>query len=133
MNTVYRLSQKHSFLCNRNISEDIITIFIKDVVFFHVGISWMIQSKKKKIADDNFSLWCEGVPWFNAIFCHNLHGSLFEDLFLTASQYRFDLMCGLNAHDNIHDTTSYLTIYSGVMPIPIDETIFVLKSLVATI
>ena len=42
--------------------------------------------------------WCTGGPWFNEKICQNLHSPLFEELFVTAREYRYDLMCGLHAH-----------------------------------
>ena len=42
-------------------------------------------------------------------------------------------MCGMNAHDKIHDITSYFKRYSDARSIPIDLNIDVLKLLGATV
>ena len=46
---------------------DILPVFIKSVVFHHVGLSWMIETKDqyKFAVDDNFIELCTGGPWFN--------------------------------------------------------------------
>ena len=47
--------------------------------------------------DENYEEWCAGGPWFNETICQSLHGPLFEELFVTACQDRYYLMCGLYA------------------------------------
>ena len=46
---------------------DILPVFIKDVVFNHVGLSWMIETKEKYkfVVDEHYIEWCTVVPCFN--------------------------------------------------------------------
>ena len=63
--------------CNRivayQLSEKVtiytIPVFIKAVVFHHVGSSWMIKTKGKYdfSVDAHYALWCTVWPWFNQI------------------------------------------------------------------
>ena len=70
-------------------------------MFHHDGISWMIQTKGKYhfAVDEQYKEWCTGRTWFNGKFFQNLHGPLFEKLFVTSREGRYDLMCGLHAYD----------------------------------
>ena len=49
--------------------------------------------------EEHFIEWCTGVPWFHEIFCCNLYSPIFEEVFVTDHQDRYDLMCGLHAYD----------------------------------
>ena len=80
---------------------DIISVFIKDVLCCHVGLSWMIETKEQYIftVKEDFIDWCTGVSWFNETICLNLHVPVSEELFFTASKDIYDLMCGLHAYN----------------------------------
>ena len=135
MDIAYQLSQTDLFWCNRRCLWIHYSIFhqIYGVLTCWYFLDDSIAQKKYYSVDENFNRWCEGGSWLNAIICHNLHGSLFQDLFVTACRYRFYLMCGMNAHDKIHDITSYFKRYSDARSIPIDLNIDVLKLLGATV
>ena len=79
----------------------ILPVFNKAVVFHRVGLLWIIETKEKyKFAvDEYFREWCRGGPYFNQIICKNLQVPIFEGLFVTASQCKYDLICGLHTHD----------------------------------
>ena len=61
--------------CNKNVtcqfSEtvtiNILLVFIKSVVFHHVGLSWMVENKElyKLSVEDHSIKKCTGGPWFN--------------------------------------------------------------------
>ena len=74
---------------------------IKAVVFHNVVLSWMILTKEhsKFSVEKHFIEWCTGIPWFNETIFHNLYGTIFEELFVTSRQDRYDLMCGLHAYN----------------------------------
>ena len=81
---------------------------MKYVVFHHVGLSWMIHTMEKVefAVDEYFTDLCTQGPWYNVMICHNLHGTVFEYLFLTVLQNRYKLMCGLNAYVKFHENSS---------------------------
>ena len=56
------------------------------------------KEEPKLSVDDNFIEWCTIGPWFNKIVCQELHGSIFEELFVPAPQYRYDLICCLHEY-----------------------------------
>ena len=86
---------------SKTVMIDILTGFIKYVVFHHVGLSRMIEIKGqyKFAVDEHYIEWCTGGPRFNKKKNKNQHGPIFEELFVTAHKYSYDLMCGYNAHD----------------------------------
>ena len=100
------------------------SIFIKAVVFNHVGLSWMILNKDQYefSVEQKFIEWCTGVPWFHNTICHNLHGPIFEELFFTARQDMYVLMCGLHAYDKENYQSTGATNFGGGRPIPDDST-----------
>ena len=54
--------------CNfsEKVTIDILTVFIKDSVLHHVGLSWMIETKYQYIfsVEEKFTEWCTGGLWF---------------------------------------------------------------------
>ena len=58
---------------SETVTIDIFTVFIKAVVFHHVGLLWMIEAKDKYqfSVDDHFIEWCTVGPWLNQIFSKN--------------------------------------------------------------
>ena len=65
---------------SETVTIEILTVFIKAVVFHHVGLSRMILTKEKYEFSfkEIFIEWCTGVPRFNETNCRNLHGPIFE-------------------------------------------------------
>ena len=63
-----------------------IPVFIKAFVFHHVGISWLLQ-KNYRIDFDVDEKFLVGVQEGHGNFKnHNLHGSVFENFFVTVCQ-----------------------------------------------
>ena len=63
----------------------------------------MIETKEqyKFSAEEHFIDWCTGGPWFNKTICQNLHSPMYEELFVTEGQDRYELMCVLHAYGKI--------------------------------
>ena len=74
----------------------IFPVFIKPIVFHHVGISWKVETEEQYnfSIDEHFPCWSAGGPWYNTIISKNLHGPIFEGFFVTSIQSRYKLMCG---------------------------------------
>ena len=100
-------------------------------MFYNVSLSWIIQIKEQIYlsSDEKFAHWCKGGIWYNKTIRNNLHVTVFEDLFVTARQDRYQLMCGLHAYKNMHKKSSDEMIFDGGRPIPDDSTIDYLQSL----
>ena len=60
-------NKKFTYKLSETVTIDIITIFIKTIVFHHVILLCIIKTREKNdfAVDDNFTLWCTGDPWFN--------------------------------------------------------------------
>ena len=41
--------------------------------------------------DEQYGEWCTLGPWFNDTIFQNLHDPLYEEFFITASEYIYDL------------------------------------------
>ena len=65
-------------LDNQNI-EDFITIFVSNMVFQNVGLSWIIQSNQKLNFDfqQHCPSWIIDGTWYNTVICSRLHGQVF--------------------------------------------------------
>ena len=115
----------------RNTIENIIPVFIKAIVFPYVGLSWIIQTKNQTefTVDEIFTWWYEYWPRYNATICHNLHGPVFEDLFVTSHQDRYDLLDSLNTYEKLHEKLSAKVSTGGVIPFLNDYTKDSLQSL----
>ena len=74
---------------------------MKSVVFHYVGLLWMIETKENFTFSVNeyYVEWCTRGPWFRKNKCQNLHGPIFEELFVTTRQDRYSLMRGLHAYN----------------------------------
>ena len=66
-------------------------------------------------------------------FFQNLRGHLFEELFVAACEDRYDVMCGLYAHDQHKEKSTGETDFHGGQPIPRDSNVIPLISLCVTI
>ena len=89
-------------------------------MFYNVGLSWIILTKKKYefSVEEYYIEWCTGGPWFNETIFWNLHSPIFEDFSVTAYQDRYDLMCGLHAYAKEDDKLTYATNFGGGRPKP---------------
>ena len=95
----------------------------------------MIEANEKYNFDvyEHDEEWCKGGPWFNGKICQNIHGPLFEELFFTARQDRYDLMCGLHTYDKLKDISTGATYLCGGRPLPEYSNVVSLVSLCITI
>ena len=60
---------------------------------------------------------------YSAALFHNIHGTVFEYLFLNVRQYKYDLMCGLHAYGKLHGDLSGEMRFCGGITLPDDSTI----------
>ena len=82
--------------------DKMITPFVMNSMLCHIGISWMISSKKE-MDYDNFShhenvAWFETGPWHNKNICSKLYGTTFEVFIKQARIDRYNIMCSLVSH-----------------------------------
>ena len=103
-------------------NKEILPVFIKAFVFHHVGLSWMIETKEQInfAVDKQYVYWCTGGTWFNWEICHNLHGTVFEELFVTAREDRYDIMCGLYAYNQREENSTDAPDFHDGWTLPID-------------
>ena len=83
------------------IFDEVITKFLLNALFHHVGMSWIISSNKEMKYDmdkNNHQDWLNKCPWYNTSICLKLHGSRFEDFITQARTDIYNLMCSLVAH-----------------------------------
>ena len=81
-----------------------ITKFVLNAIFHHVGMSWIISFNKEikyEIDGNNHQDWLNKSPWYNTSICLKLHGSIFEYFITHAITDRYNLMCSLAEHDKI--------------------------------
>ena len=81
--------------------EEIITKFVLNSIFHHVGVSWIISSKEEMkyiIDESNHQYFLDKGPWYNTAICSRLHECLFEYFIIHARTNRYNLMCSLVAH-----------------------------------
>ena len=109
---------------------DILLVFIKTVVFHHVGLSCLILTKEQYefSVEEHFIEWCTGGPLFNETIYCNLHGPIFEECFFTAWD-RYYLMCGFHAYDKENYKSTYAANFGGRSTIPDDSTTIYLVSI----
>ena len=72
--------------------DEVITQFVLNAMLHHVGMSWIISSKKEMYYDNFTNIkkmeWFDTGPWYNKNIYFKLYGTTFED-FIT--QARTDL------------------------------------------
>ena len=73
-----------------SIFEEMIAKFLLNVIFHHVGMSWIISS--------NDEMKYNKGPWYNTAICSRLNGSLYEYFITHARTERYNIMCYLVAH-----------------------------------
>ena len=105
--------------------------FIKDVMFYHVVFSWMVNTDNqyKFYQEENDDKWCKVGPWFNLSIFLNLRGSLFEYYFVTTRQDRYDLMCGLYVYAKTIDRNKVASYLNGGRTLPKDSKVAPLTQL----
>ena len=112
------------------------TLFVMNSMLHHVGMSWMISSKKE-MDYENFSNhenvgWFETGPWHNKNICSKLYGTTFEGFIKQAITDRYNIMCSLVDHYRMQDNEQDDEISLGDREIPKYATVKALKSLGAT-
>ena len=65
----------------------------------------MIETKYQYIllVEETFIEWCIGGTWLYETIFWDLHGPISEELFVTAHQDRYDLICDLYAYNKEND------------------------------
>ena len=87
-----------------------ITKFVLNEIFHHVGMLWRISSNdeiKHEINKINHQDWLNKVSWYNTDICSRLNVSLFEYFITHARTDRFNIMCSLVAHDKNQPAFEY--------------------------
>ena len=76
------------------------TTFVTNMVFQHVGLSWIIKSNQKLnfYFQMNCPIWVINSSWYNTIICSQLHGLLLGYYFITAKRDRYNAMCSIKDH-----------------------------------
>ena len=116
--------------------DEVITKFVLNSMLHHVGMSWIISSKKEMDYDNftnskNLEQFDTG-PWYNKNICYKLHGITFQDFITQARTDRYNIMCSLVAHDRLQTDYKDNESSIGDREIPNDATVKALKSLGAT-
>ena len=86
----------------------------------HVGLSLIITTEEEYhlAVDKSGKELCTGGPWFNDKVFQNLHGPLFEKLFVTVRQDRYYFMYGLHAYNKHKETSTDAKYFHGGRHIP---------------
>ena len=98
------------FKCKTGFKEfydEVITQFVLNSMLHHVGMSWIIISKKE-MEYDNFTNskkldWFDTGPWHNKNICSKLYGTTFEGFITQSRTDRYNIMCSLVAHDRMQE------------------------------
>ena len=116
--------------------DEVITQFVLNAMLHHVGVSWIISSKKEMDYDNftnsNHLDWFDTGPWYNKNICYKLNGITYEYFITQARIDRYNIMCYLVAHDRLQDDYKDDESSIGDRAIPNDATVKALKSLGAT-
>ena len=101
-------------------------------MFHHVGMSWIISSKKEMDYDkftNSKNLECfDTGPSYNKNICSKFYGTIFEDFITQARKDQYDIMCSLVAHDRLQENKPDDESSIGDRLIPNDATAKALKS-----
>ena len=84
--------------------KDIITKFVWNKVFHHVGLSCIISPDKQmeyEIKENNHHGWLNKGPRYNTAICTKLHGTVFDDFIRNYRTSRCNIMCSITAHDKL--------------------------------
>ena len=111
--------------------DEVITQFVLNAMLHHVGMSWIIRSKKE-MDYDNFTNsknleWFDTGPWYNKNICSKLYGTTFEDFITQARIDRYNIMCYLVANDRLQENKTDDESSIGDRLIPNDATVKALK------
>ena len=77
--------------------DEVITQFVLNAMLHHVGMSWIISSKKEtdydNFTDSKKLEWFDTGPWSHKNICSKLHGITFEDFITQARTDQYNIMC----------------------------------------
>ena len=79
-----------------------ITKFLLNSIFYHVGMSWIMCSNKEmlyEVGDSNHPDWFNKSPWYNTNICSKMNGKVFEDFITHTRTERYHIMCSIVLHD----------------------------------
>ena len=70
-------------------------------MFQHVVLSCLIQSiiQNEYYFDHYFPHWVSVGTWYNPTICPNLLGSVIENIFVTAREDIYDIICAVNTYE----------------------------------
>ena len=74
-----------------------------------------------------------GGTWYNIFICKKLHGNVFEGFIRNTRNDRYNIMCVIDAHENINPSEHDDGSSGGGYPLPSNSTIEALVLLGATI
>ena len=92
----------NSEICFSWVYDEIITKFVLNAIFHHVGMSWIISSDQEmeyEMDENKHQYWLNKGPWYNTSGCSKFYGSRFKNFISQAITDRYNLMCSLVAHD----------------------------------
>ena len=113
-----------------------ITKFVLNAILHHVGMLWIICSKKEifyEIDKRNHTDWLNKGPWYNTYICSKLHGKIFGDFITHARTDRYNITCSIVAHDKKQPLYEDYERSIGDRPIPKNSTTKTLEALGATL
>ena len=113
-----------------------ITKFVLNAIFHHVGMSWIICSKIEMLneTEENNNLdWFNKGPCYNTAIYSKFHGKVFEDFINNAITYIDNIMCSIIAHNKQQHTYADDESSGGGIPIPKNTTTESLEALGATL
>ena len=103
-----------------------------NAMLHHVGMSWIICSKKE-MNYDNYTnrkklSWFDTGPWHNKNICSKWYGTTFEGFITQARTDRYNITCYLVAHDRMQYSKQDDESSIGDRVVPNDATVKALKS-----
>ena len=93
--------EKYCFLFDNQNIEDLITPFVSNMVFQHIGLFWIIQSNKNLSLDiqNIYPSWILNGSCYNTTIFLRYHLLVFEDYFTTSKHDKYYLICSIKAHE----------------------------------
>ena len=84
-------------------SNSVITPFVIQMVFQHVGLLLIINNNKYLKFEMNVqvSQWMDKSPWYNITILTKLNGQIFKDYFRTVCKDMYELMCAVYVYAKI--------------------------------
>ena len=79
-----------------------ITKFVLNAIFYHVGMSWIICFNNKMLCEiegNDYPNQFNKGTWYNTSICSKFQGKVFEYFIKHARIYRYNIMCSIIEHD----------------------------------